>query len=279
MDEQGIGRAVLIARITEAVEPEKSTLLLSIQRTMMNSVLLRPLAAATSVTFYDENGRLRALWRPFTRGGRGYVKTQVPDNTGVAEVVARHPDRFWGWIFLNPKDNIQAVAELDRWSSVPGMIGLKLHPYWHQFPLQTAAELLGKAEAAGMPVLVHLGFGSHGDYLWLLKSYPLLKVIFAHAGIPYFKSLWPWLREHPGAFVDLSSPHLSESFVRKAVRSLGAAKCLYGTDSPYGFGASAGNYDYGRVLGWVQRLPVSDQDRQLIMGENFLRIIEKGKPT
>ena len=68
MDEEGIDRVVLIARITETVEPEKSAVLLAVQRTMMNSSLLRPAAAAVSTTFYDEHGALRPLWRPFTRG-------------------------------------------------------------------------------------------------------------------------------------------------------------------------------------------------------------------
>src|SRR5262245_33503180 len=79
MDAHGITRAVLIARITEAVEPEKSATLLAIQRRLMNSDALRPVAHAASHTFYDENGELRSLWRPFTQGGRGYVKTMHMD--------------------------------------------------------------------------------------------------------------------------------------------------------------------------------------------------------
>src|SRR4051812_46346876 len=75
MNEHEITRAALMAKITENVEPEKSTLLLGIQREMMNSDIFRPVAAAASQTFYDSNGRLRFIWKPFTDKRRGYQKT------------------------------------------------------------------------------------------------------------------------------------------------------------------------------------------------------------
>jgi hypothetical protein len=35
--------------------------------------------------------------------------------------------------------------------------------------------------------------------------------------------------------VDLSSPYLDEPLARAAVAAMGPERCLYGTDSPYGF--------------------------------------------
>lgn len=273
MVDHGISRVVLMARITETVEPEKSATLLAVQRVMMNSSLLRPAAAAVSVTFYDANGTLRPIWRPFTKGGRGYVKAMRPDNQGVAAALEKSPDRFWGWIFLNPKDNSRVLDELERWRSLRGMIGIKVHPYWHQYPLTELAGIARRAEEVGLPLLIHLGFGEQGAYRWLLESFPRLKVIFAHAGIPFFRALWFVLREQPNAYIDLSSPHLSEPFVRRAVQFVGPEKCLYGTDSPYGFSLPGGSYDYGRVKGWIGRLAVSERDRGRIFGENLLGLI------
>ena len=260
-------------KITETVEPEKSTFLLSAQRTLMNASFLRPVAQAVSWTFYNAEGSLRPVWKPFTHQGRGYKKTVTPDNASVAEIIQKHPGRLYGWIMLNPRAGPDPLAELNRWRRVPGMIGLKLHPYWHQFSLRAAAPVLAEAQRLKLPVMVHLGFGGQGDYRWVFESYPELCIIFAHAGIPFYKSLWPSVRGRKNTYMDLSSPHLSEAFVRKAVRALGAEKCLYGTDSPYGFGASHGDYDYGRILGWIQRLPVSTQERDAILGGNFSRLI------
>jgi len=116
-------------------------------------------------------------------------------------------------------------------------------------------------------------FLGQGNYRWLVESFPRLNIIYAHAGLPYFKALWPIVRDCPNAYMDLSSPHLSERFVRRAVAFTGPQKCLYGTDSPYGFSKEDGTYDYGRVKGWIDRLPVSERDRDLIFGENFLNLI------
>lgn len=273
MDGQGIDRVVLMARVTETVEPDKSETLLALQRGMMNSLLLRPAASLVSTTFYDANGSLRPLWRPFTTEGRGYVKAMRPDNESVAAALQQVPDRFWGWVFVNPKAAADVLGELERWRAVRGMIGVKVHPYWHQYPLTELAPVAQRAEDLGLPVIIHLGFGTQGAYRWLVESFPRLRVIFAHAGLPYYKALWPVVRENPNAYVDLSSAHLSERFVRKVVRILGPEKCLYGTDSPYGFSDATGSYDYGRVKGWVDRLPVSDRDRDRILGENFLGLI------
>lgn len=274
MDEHTIARVALMARITETVEPEKSATLLAAQRLMMNSSLFRPVAAAVSTTFYDARGNLRPPWRPFTRGGRGYVKSVVPDNESVARVLDRAPDRFWGWVFLNPKANAGVFDDLERWRTRPGMIGVKVHPYWHQYPVTELAGVARRVQDLRLPMLVHLGFGAQGDYAWLVKMFPRLKIIFAHAGIPFFKTLWPLVRRHPHAWIDVSSPHLSERFVRRAVAVLGPEKCLYGTDSPYGFPAEDGSYDYGRVKGWIERLPVPERDRRRILGDNFMALID-----
>ena len=273
MDEEGIGRVALMARVNEEVEPKKPQFLLMVQRNMMNSSLLRPVAAAVSLTFYDEKDTLRPVWRPFTKSSVGYVKAMKMDNESVAEAIEKKPDRFWGWIFLNPKDNPGVLDEMERWRGVRGMIGVKAHPYWHRYPLADLEGIARRAEEIALPLILHMGFGAQGDYRWLVESFPRLKIIYAHAGIPYFKALWPVVRGFPNAYMDLSSAHLSERFVRRAVAFAGPEKCLYGTDSPYGFLTSDGSYDYGRVKGWIDRLPVSERDRDLILGENFLDMI------
>lgn len=273
MDRHGIDRAALIARITETLEPEKSAFLLAAQRAVMNSEILRPVARAAAATFYDGEGRLRAAWRPFTSGGSGYVKTMEPANDSVVRAVRRHPDRLLGWIFVNPRCGVDPLSEIDRLRGIPGMIGVKVHPYWHGYPVHALEPALARAEELGLPLLIHMGFGAQGDYRWLLDRFPRLPIIFAHAGLPYYKTFWRLARRRTNAFVDLSSMHLSESFVRRVVDVLGPAKCLYGTDAPYGFRRPDGTFDYGAIKGWIERLPVSPADRERILGENFRALV------
>lgn len=73
--------------------------------------------------------------------------------------------------------------------------------------------------------------------------------------------------------VDLSSPYLDEPLARAAVAAMGPERCLYGTDSPYGFHGDDGSYDYGAIRGWIERLPVSAQERDRVFADNFQAIL------
>jgi len=273
MDEQGISRAALIPRVTENVVSDKSPLMLTVQRVMMNSNILRPITAGVSSTFYDAQGNLRALWQMFTSSKGDYVKYTGTDNQSVANALREMPDRFWGWIFLNPKKNPKVLDELEKWRGVKGMIGVKVHPYWHQYPMTELSAVAKRVEELGLPILVHLGFGAQGDFKWLAEHFSRLKHNILALRSSFFKAMWPQVKERCNTYMDISSDHLSERFVRHAVDVVGADKCLYGTDSPYGFTMEDGSYNYGEIMDWVSNLPVSERDRSKILGENFLELI------
>jgi uncharacterized protein len=194
-----------------------------------------------------------------------------PDNEGVARLVAAHPARFVAWMFLNPRVP-GALDELDRWRQTPGFIGIKVHPHWHDYATAELDAILRRAEELKLPALIHLGFGKRGDFRAICARFPRLRVISAHAGFPFYRDLWRHAAEHPNLHVDLSSPYLDERLVRAAVAAMGPERCLYGTDAPYGFHTDAG-YDYGRIKGWVERLPVRASEKDLILGANFMRIV------
>ena len=93
--------------------------------------------------------------------------------------------------------------------------------------------------------------------------------------MPYFGDLWSYARDHRNLYVDLSSPYLDEAVARAAVAALGPERCLYGTDAPYGFPEPDASYDYGRIRGWVERLPITTAARERVLGGNFLELIDK----
>ena len=96
----------------------------------------------------------------------------------------------------------------------------------------------------------------------------------AHAGFPFYNDLWSYARRRSNLHVDLSSPYIDEALARAAVSAMGAERCLYGTDSPYGFQDDHDHsYDYGAIKGWVERMPVTSAEQQRIFGDNFLRLV------
>jgi uncharacterized protein len=265
MDAAGVDKVALIPAMNDPL-PHTPELLLSLSRSLMRSRVGRPLAELVPRATLTPEGDLRL-------GGKITQIYDRPDNDAVVEAIRRHPDRLLGWIFLNPRNNPRVLDDLERYRGEPGMIGVKLHPHWHDYRTELLGPLLRRAEELRLPVLIHLGFGKRGDYRALATAFPRLTIICAHAGFPFYEDMWSFGRKVGNLYVDLSSPYIDEALARDAVRALGPDRCLYGTDAPYGFEGPDHAYDYGHIRGWVERLPVSTEERERIFGQTFARLI------
>jgi len=265
MDARGLDRIALIPCMNDPL-PETPGRLLAVMRRLMRSPC-HPVARVVAATTITDEGDLRL-------SGRVYAIYPRPDNAAVAEVLAEHPTRFLGWIFLNPRAGV-GLGELERWRHLPGFIGVKLHPHWHGWPLVDAIPIARRCAELGLPILVHLGFGARGDWRVLVDAAPTLRLIFAHAGIPHYDRMWGAIRDDARLAIDVSSPYLDEALVRDAVRAVGPARVLYGTDAPYGFHGADGGYDYGAIRGWIERLPGTARDLDRILGGNALALLDR----
>ena len=155
------------------------------------------------------------------------------------------------------------------------MIGVKLHPHWHDYTTDLLDPILARAQELGLPVLIHLGFGRRGDFRAIATRFPKLVVISAHAGFPFYQDLWSHAGDCPNLYVDLSSPYINEALARDAVAAMGPARCLYGTDAPYGFHADDGSYDYGEIRRWVERMPVRSEQVERMLGGTFGELLAR----
>jgi len=265
LDAAGVDRVVMIPCMNDPLPstPEK---LLALARRLSRSRATRPVVEAIHRSLLTPEGDLKLSGQVISIYAR-------PDNDAVAALCAAHPDRFSGWMFLNPRNNPRVLDELEALRARPGMIGIKLHPHWHDYRTGVAMPLLRRAEELGLPALIHLGFGPRGDYRAICSTFPKLKVIAAHAGVPFYDDLWRHARDLPNLYVDLSSPYIDETLARAAVREMGATRCLYGTDAPYGFHEGDGSYDYREIRGWVERMPISSGEKERVFFENAAEIL------
>jgi len=201
-------------------------------------------------------------------GGKTYSIHPMPDNESVARVMQAHPDRFYGWIFVNPSA-ADPLAEVEKWAGQPGWIGVKSHPFWHCYPVALLDDVAAYCSDRGWPLLVHLGGDQErGDYGYLPERHPKLKLVYAHAGVPFYRDVWDVAKDRDNVFVDFSSPIYVDEPVRLgAIETLGAARSLYGTDGPYG------HADQGHMIQDILRLPLSDADKERILGGNFIEMI------
>lgn len=270
MGAAGVDRIAMIPAMTDVIgaTPER---LLKAMRVLMGNALTRPLTELVHRALLTPEGDLRL-------DGRHIQIYARPDNAGVARLVAAHPSRFLGWIFLNPRNNPTVLDELEEWRHVPGMVGVKVHPHWHDYRTSLLEQLLARCEELGLPLLVHLGFRDRGDFRHMAARHPKLAIICAHAGFPFYRDLWRFAPELPNLYVDLSSPYIDEALARGAVATMGARRCLYGTDSPYGFHDDDGSYDYGQIKGWVERMPASSAEIEGMLGGTFAALIAESAP-
>ena len=267
MDEAGVSKTVLISHLTDPPETKKGDFVMAVQRYMFDNNLLRPLGIAITKSMYKKSGEWNLWFNKLKKEPQKLDIIQKPDNAGIARMIKQFPDRFLGWIFINPLLP-EALDELDRWKDTPGMVGVKIHPFWHRFPMEKVEAVGRRTEELGLPILVHLGFDASGNYQWLIDKFPRLKIIIAHLGVPYYKSLWSEVIRSPNVYLDISSTyHVDEGLVRRAVKEVGAHKCLFGTDSPYAHVDAV-----EQIKKWVQDLPVSEPDKEKIFSTNFLEL-------
>jgi len=193
-----------------------------------------------------------------------------PDNAQVFDVVDKYPDRFLGWIFVNPRGKNDPGQEYDRWKDHPGVVGVKAHPFWHQYEPVELAPVARRAAADGLPLLIHAGFGEHGRFEKLIESVPDLKLILAHAGFPEYTQTWAKIVNNKNILVDVSqTSYVSEKILALVVRALGVDRCCYGTDGPYGFHDDQDTFDMCLIRERIEKLLPDSHDRQKILGDNF----------
>lgn len=155
-------------------------------------------------------------------------------NDALWEAYEAHPEHFVPFFRLNPYHPSQAEFErcVER-----GFVGLKLHPVSQKFPLDDprAVELFEMAAGAGLPVLIHAGFGMERvvePLLPTLEANPELRLIVGHAGMVD-------VLEASRAFLDYQNVVFETSVVKAKdlyvlFRSVPPERICYGSDIPYG---------------------------------------------
>ena len=206
-------------------------------------------------------------------------------NDWTARYCAASPTRLIAFGSVHPQYVADAAAEVDRLARL-GIRALKLHPPHQLFSpnayrhgLSALAGMYERAQALGLPVMIHTGTSIfpgarnlHAQPLLaddVAVDYPGLVVILAHGGRPlWMDEAFFLVRRHKNMYLDISSipPQklLLEYFPR--LEEI-ADKVLFGTDWP-GFGVR----DIGENIVKFQALPLSEEARRKILYQNAARL-------
>jgi predicted TIM-barrel fold metal-dependent hydrolase len=223
----------------------------------------------------------KILSNNFTSAGDLKLPTGVfhlhpsPKNEPIFQAISENPERFLGWVFVNPRSENDQIQEFNKWKNSTGFIGVKAHPFWHHYQPIELLPVAEKLSEIGKPLLIHAGWDSHGDYYALLQKVPNLKLILAHAGFPLYSETWNTIKSFNHVYIDLSqTSYLNDRMTEDVVDFLGVEKCLFGTDGPYGVHGDDGLFDYAFIKRRIERLFPDKEIQKKLLGENFLELIQ-----
>jgi len=162
MQKCGIDKVALMGSMIEPFD-EPPEFLITVLQSLLESRVLRRIGKALISNFTDK-GELKILGTP-------YPIATDPDNQKVFDTVAKHPDKFLGWVFVNPRGKKNQIQELEKYKDEKGFIGVKAHPFWHHFPPVELAPVAERLSKMSKPLLIHAGFGEEGNFEALLKKF------------------------------------------------------------------------------------------------------------
>ncbi|UPM54785.1 amidohydrolase family protein [Gottfriedia acidiceleris] len=264
IDKNNIAKTALIPHMSETMFESDSTIQYHIQRLFRFLILNTPQIGHKIYNGLVKDGYLKLY-------GNSYKIFTKPQNDIVANAIARFPDRFLGWVAVNPLIPY-FMEEVEFYLKNPSFIGVKAHPFMHGYSIKALDPVAALCESKGVPMIIHLS-SEIDSYKYLPENFPKLKLIFAHAGLPFWKKLWKYVKEKPNVYVDTSSDYLNPLIVKQAVEALGYHKVLFGCDGPYGM-KQFNEYDYSDKKSWIECLLIPDNEKEYILGKNFLGLIE-----
>jgi len=198
-------------------------------------------------------------------------------NDQVLAVLRQFPDRFLGFVYLNPRHPAASLDEFRRCVVDGPMVGVKL---WvaARAHLPALDAIVKAATAEQAVVFQHTWLKTGGlktggnlpgestpmEVAALAARHPNARLICGHTGGAWEAGILA-IRHQPNLAADLAGSEPTAGFVEMAVRELGAQRVIYGSD--------AGGRSFASQLGKVMGAAISNADRGLILGGNLRRLL------
>lgn len=188
-------------------------------------------------------------------------------NREVGRIVTSHADRLYGFAFVHAARDRGRIFEMVK-ETVDnfGFVGIKVHRY----DARVSREICEVARAFAIPILYD-PIGEVSIVELLATEYPDVAFIIPHLGS--FADDWraqlamiDHLQRHPNVHADTSAIRRFD-LLEQAIQRAGARKILFGSDGPW--------LHPGLELAKVHALDLPPEDKKLVLGGNFLRLISR----
>ncbi len=210
------------------------------------------------------------------------IARTIRRNQWSCDVAKEHPELI-AYVNLDPNMSAQQIIdEIHDKVENHGASGIKMHPSNQRFypadePLlpvyQTALEM-------NLPVFFHAGeFHGAPDYarprgfVQVLDQFKELTVLLAHLGRGYEDEAAELAAGYPNVYFDLSacisgteaSDTKGDDEAMDIINKIGVERIMFGSDYPW--------YDPIRDARRIMSLPLTDDEKRLILSENAKRIL------
>ncbi len=215
------------------------------------------------------------------------------DNSYVADVIRRYPDKFMGVGRINPEDPA-AADHVSMWTEEYGLHGVRLSPArdasedWFTSPAMDP--IFARAQDLGIPMLILTGPKRLPDLARLLDKYPDLDTVIDHMADVHpddaeGRKLLSDMARYPRVYVKISHTWSisqggypwtdTHDLVQEVYQTFGAQHISWGTDWP----VCLGKAEYGHTLSVVQDEMkfFSPEDLEWVLGKTALTLWNFGE--
>lgn len=227
------------------------------------------LSAEEMVRVMDRNG-IGSMW---ISSSTALARDFVEYNRKTAAFIKAYPDRFLGYVTVNPNYHELVEQEIRECIGKLGFRAIKLHPWLQAFSVHMPIvhRIMELAAEYRVPVMFHDGTPPYSDTLQvaaLADTHPDVDIILGHAGMfDSYRAAIEACNTHDNIWLCICGTIVGDT--REILRSARSDRLLFGTD----YGAS----NRGNLV--VDRLKIMeyacDDDvlREKVMWENAERLL------
>lgn len=217
-------------------------------------------------------------------GVGGEVYRVTPDE--VAGTIRDYPERFFGWVGVNPVERMAAVREIDYAVTQLGFKGVHVYPHWFGLPVNDRVyyPLYSKCAELGVPIALQVGTPSMRSRAKCVaqpillddvaSDFPELKLIGLHIGVPWTHEMTMLAQNWENVYIiaDAHPPnHWDADLVDYIKESAwtnkdGSRKVMWGTDWPV--------QDAAASLAQLAGLGLDEETERLLVGDNAMRVLD-----
>lgn len=198
----------------------------------------------------------------------------------VLSPMRRWPGLLLGMIQVNSNDVQASLQAIDRWIADGPMVGVYLPgggPGARRCDDPALGPMIDRVAQLGGVLMVHTWFKTGGkrnpsestpsELAVLASRYPEQKMVCAHAGGEWQQGVRA-IRQHTNVLIETSGFDATAGFIEMAVREITAKRIIFGSHLP--------SRSLGTELAKVLGADILEEEKQLILGQNFRDLLQLG---